>query len=160
MPRPRIGRSILTFPSRDQFPDRACDLFYRRVGIDSVLVEQVDRVDSEARQGGVGGLPDELGPTLESGPSVRVDFPELGGHDDLMTNGGKRVPHELLVRERAVDLRGVKERHAQVHRVPDQRDRLVPRREWRCGDNFRPMQPSPSADTSGPPVPSVLFPKA
>jgi hypothetical protein len=110
---------------RDQLPDRAGDLLYRRLGIDSVLVEQVDRVDSQARQGGVGGLPDELGPTRESGPAVRVDFPELRGHDDLITKGSKRIAHELLVRERAIDLSGVEERHAEVHRVPDQCDRLV-----------------------------------
>ena len=39
-------------------PDR---LFYRHFGVDSVLVEQVDRFDAEARQGSVGRLPDQLG---------------------------------------------------------------------------------------------------
>jgi hypothetical protein len=48
---------------RDQVPDSASDLFYRRVRVNSVLVEEVYRVNSQACQGGVGGLPDELGPT-------------------------------------------------------------------------------------------------
>src|ERR1700691_3785480 len=43
-----------------------------------------------------------------------------------MAKGSKCIAYELLVRERAIDLRGVEERHAEVHRVPDQRDRLVP----------------------------------
>ena len=125
--RPGLGQAeVPDLALRDQLPDRARDLLDRRVGIDAVLVEQVDRVDSEARQGGVGGLPDELGPARERGPAVGVDFPELRGHDDLITDGGERVAHQLLVRERAVDLRGVEERHPEVHRVPDQGNRLVP----------------------------------
>jgi hypothetical protein len=60
------------------------------------------------------------------GPTARVDFPELRGDDDLIANGSQGVSHELLVRERTVDLRRVEERHAEVHCLPDQRDRLVP----------------------------------
>src|ERR1700722_4044918 len=111
---------------RDQVTDRAGDLLDRRAGIDSVLVQQVDRVDLQAPQGGVGGPPDELGTTRKSGPTVRIDFPELRGYHDLMTNGSKRISHELLVRERAIGLSGVEERDTEVHRVPDQRNCLVP----------------------------------
>ena len=46
---------------RDQIPDRARDLFYRHIWIDSVLVQQVDGLNAEASGGGVGGLPDQLG---------------------------------------------------------------------------------------------------
>lgn len=56
---------------RDQLPDRARDVLYRRVRIDPVLVEQVDRVDAEARQGGIGGLPDELRPARKREPERR-----------------------------------------------------------------------------------------
>jgi hypothetical protein len=59
-------------------------------------------------------------------PAGRVDLPELRGDDDLITNGSERVAHELLVRERAVDLHRVEERHPEVHGVPDQRNRLAP----------------------------------
>jgi hypothetical protein len=55
-----------------------------------------------------------------------VDLPELGGHDDLVTDGRQRVAHELLVRERAIDLRRVKERHAEVNGLADQIDPGVP----------------------------------
>ena len=90
----------------DQVRDRAGDLFYRYVRIDSVLVEQVDRLDAEAPERSVGRLSDQLGAARR--PSGRVDLPELRGHDDLIPNGCKRVAHELLVRERAIDLRRVK----------------------------------------------------
>jgi hypothetical protein len=46
---------------RDQVPHRAGDLFYRHLGIDAVLVEQVNRLDAEASQGGISGLFDQLG---------------------------------------------------------------------------------------------------
>lgn len=93
------------FALRDQVGDRAGDFFYRHVGIDSVLVEQVDRLDAEAPEGGVGRLPDQLGAAGKSRPAGRVDLPELRGHDDTITNRSKRVPHKLLIRERAIDLR-------------------------------------------------------
>ena len=63
---------------------------------------------------------------LEGQAAAHVDLPELRGDDDLITNGSERVSHELLVRERAIRLRRVEERHAEVHRIPDQRNRLVP----------------------------------
>ena len=111
---------------RDQVLDRAGDLFYRHVGIDSVLVEQIDRLDAQASEGGVGGLPDQVGPAGQGRSAGRVDLPELRGDDDLITNGGERVSHELLVGERSIGLRRVEERHAEVRRLPDQRNRLVP----------------------------------
>ena len=111
---------------RDQVSDRASDLLYRHAGIDSVLVEQVDCLDAEATEGRVGGLPDQLRAAGKRRPAVRVDLPELRGNDDLITNGSERVAHDLLVRERPIDLRRVEERHSEVHRLPDQPNGLVP----------------------------------
>ena len=50
--RPGFGKAeVPDLALRDQVPDRAGDLFYRHVGIDSVLVEQIDRLDAEASRG-------------------------------------------------------------------------------------------------------------
>jgi hypothetical protein len=60
--RPGFGQAkVPDFTLRDQVLDRAGDLFYRHVGIDSVLVEHVDRLDAEAPERSVGRLPDQLG---------------------------------------------------------------------------------------------------
>jgi hypothetical protein len=55
-----------------------------------------------------------------------VDLPELRGDDDLVTNGGDRITHELHVGERAVNLRRVKESYAELHRLAYQPYRRVP----------------------------------
>jgi hypothetical protein len=82
----------------------------------------------------------------------RVNLPELRGDDHLITNGSKRVAHKLLVRERTVDLRRVEERHPEVHRVPDQRNRLGPVQGWRCAGSSDPCSqaraPIPPARSS------------
>jgi hypothetical protein len=62
----------------------------------------------------------------KSRSAAYVDLPEFRGDDDLITNRSERVPHKLLIRERAIDLRRVEERRAEAHRVPDQRNRLAP----------------------------------
>jgi len=116
----------LTLPSAIRSLTRSGDLLWRNVGVDPVLVEQIDGFHAKASQGGVRSVLDQLGPAGADRVAVRVDLPELGGDDDLVANGGQSVSHELLVRERAIDLRRVKERHTEVHRLPDQGDRLVP----------------------------------
>src|SRR5690606_21657580 len=49
---------------------------------------------------------------------------ELGGDHYLVAKRGERLPHQLLVRERAVHLRRVEEGHAALHSPTDQRDPL------------------------------------
>ena len=51
--------------------------------------------------------------------------PELGGDDHLLAEGSERLAHQLLVRERAVDLGGVEERDAAFDGRPEERDHLL-----------------------------------
>ncbi len=51
---------------RDQVLDRAGDLLDRHVGIDPVLIEEVDRFDPQALQRRLGDLLDPLGPAVQA----------------------------------------------------------------------------------------------
>jgi len=79
-----------------------------------VLVEDVDGVDAEPSQGGVGDLADVLGAAVHAEPfAVGAQLePELGGDHDLLPGRGRGLRHELLVRVGPVDLSGVEERDA------------------------------------------------
>jgi hypothetical protein len=62
---------------------------------------------------------------------VRIDVEaELGGDHHLVPEGSQGFTHHLLVRERAIDFRGVEEGHAALDRRPDECDRLA---LVRCG---------------------------
>ena len=57
---------------------------------------------------------------------LRIDVEaELGGDHHLVAEGRERLAHQLLVRERAVDLGGVEEGDAALDGRPDQRDHLL-----------------------------------
>ena len=58
--------------------------------------------------------------------AVRIEVePELGGDHHLLAERGERFAHELLVRERAVDLGGVEERDAALDGRAEQGDHLL-----------------------------------
>ena len=96
----------------------------RHVRIDPVLIEQVDRVDPEplerpldrrARIGGAAVDADDL--------SAVEPEAELGRDHQPVALAADRLGHQFLVGERAIDLRGVEERDAQIDRRVDGRDR-------------------------------------
>ena len=108
---------VLDLAGVDQVLDRAGDLLDRHVGVDPVLVVQVDRVDPEPPQRAVDGAGDVVGAQHPAaGLAVdRVDvLGELGGDHDLVGERGERLADELLVGVRPVDLGGVEERDAEV----------------------------------------------
>jgi hypothetical protein len=63
---------------------------------------------------------------------------------------------ELLAGERAIDLGDVEKSDAAFHRRADQGDHLSAVRR-RAAVMIQPMQPRPTAETSSPLVPSLLF---
>ena len=90
-------------------PDRLLD---RRVGVDPVLVVEVDVVDAEPRQRAVAGLAHVLGPAVDGalGRVVGVAHDaELGGDDRLVAAPGQRLADEHLVGVRPVHVGGVEE---------------------------------------------------
>ena len=113
----------------DQILHRAGDVLDRHIGIDPVLVEQVDHLDPQPLQRVFGHLPDAFGAAVEPVSTARAAgtkvVAELGGDDDILPERLQRLAHEFLVGERAIDLGGVEEGDAALYRRSDQRDHLL-----------------------------------
>jgi hypothetical protein len=107
---------------------RADGLLDRRVGIDAVLVVEVDVVQAETLQRALAGPLDVLGAAVDAAALSIVgvaDDPELRREHDLIAAIGDRAPDEALVGVRAVDVGGVEEVDAELERAVDDGDRLV-----------------------------------
>src|SRR5208337_1234817 len=89
------------------------DVFNRHVGIDAVLIEEVDDIGLESFQRGLADLADVLGPAIDSSQrplGFGIDFEsELGGDRDLITEGSEGLADQLFVSERAVSFGGIEE---------------------------------------------------
>ena len=111
----------------DEVLDGAGDVLDRDVRVDAVLVEQVDRVGAQSLQRALDAAADRLGAAVERARSDRTlqVEPELRRDHDLVADRLERLADELLVGERAVDLRGVEEGDAAVDGGADQRDHLL-----------------------------------
>ena len=97
------------------------------VGIDAVLVVEVDVVDAEPRERRLAGLADVLGAAVDALPAavVAAHVAELGRQHDLVASLGDGASDQQLVLERTVDVGRVEEEDAQVEGAVDGGDRLV-----------------------------------
>ncbi len=97
--------------------------------IDAVLIKKIDRVDFEPPQGSVGHLADALRPAIQSHETrrqVRLELePEFRGDRHLAPVGRECLPHEFLVRERAVYFSSIEERDTPFDSSPDHGSHLV-----------------------------------
>src|SRR6266542_330869 len=137
---------VLDLALADQVLHGARDVLDRHVRIDAVLVKEVDRVDPESLERGLCDLLDVLGPAVEGAPvCLAVEGgleAELGGEHNLAAEGRQRLAHELLVRERPVDLGGVEEGDDAIERGPNERDHL-PLVRWRAVAKAHPHAAEP-----------------
>ena len=103
--------------------DRVLD---RRVGVDAVLVVEVDRVDAEPLEAGLAGLAHVSGRPSKPvmAPSAAAHDAELGGEDDAVALALEGAADQLLVGTAAVHVGGVEEGDAELERVVDGRDRF------------------------------------
>ena len=116
----------------DQLRHRADRLLDLDVRVDAVLVVEVDLVDAEALQGAVDRLPDVLRGAVEpaerrhvAGDGVVQVALELARDHVLIALALDRLADQLLVGQRAVDLRGVEEVDAKLEGALDGRLRLL-----------------------------------
>jgi hypothetical protein len=89
------------------------DIFNRHVGVDAVLIEEVDDIGLKSFQRGLGDLADVLRLAIDSSQwplGFGIDFEsELGGDHDLITEGNEGLADQFLVGERAVSFGGIEE---------------------------------------------------
>jgi hypothetical protein len=121
---------VLDLAGLDEVLDRAGDVLDGHLRVDSVLIVEVDGVDPEPAQGAVDDLLDDFRTAGDPPARLafdRVDVPaELGGDHDLALVRGEGLADEFLVGVGAVDLGGIEEGDATVHRGADERDHLLP----------------------------------
>jgi hypothetical protein len=106
--------------------DDARDLLHRHVGIDPVLVVEVDIIRPEPLQAALDRAADLRRLAVDAAPvlaGVLIDVPtELGGDFHLVAHAAKRLADHLLVGPRAVGLGGVEEIHAKVGGLAEKGD--------------------------------------
>src|SRR2546422_459018 len=114
-------------PGLHQLAHRADCVLDGDLGVDTVLVVEVDVVDSEPPQRSVARLAHvfRLAAHAEEGPVLAADVPELGRDHHLVAAAANRLSHEFLVAEGAVHIGGVEEVDPQLDRAVDGRDRLL-----------------------------------
>ena len=87
-----FGLSLL-----NQVFHRTGNVFDRHVGIDSVLVEQIDDVRSQALQRRVRNLPDALRAAVQTLLGIAVFETEFGRDDDVFPERLNRLADEFFV---------------------------------------------------------------
>ena len=97
-----------------------------RVGIDAMLVVEVDHVHLQALEARLARIAHVLRCAIDA-PETAIraaHVAELGGEDHALAPPRERAPHELLVAPHAVHVGGIEEGHAEVERAMDGRDRF------------------------------------
>jgi hypothetical protein len=91
-----------------------------------VLVVEVDDVDLQAAEAGLGAGPHVLRPAVDDPATVRrVRERELGGQLNLVAAPGQRLADQFLVVAGAVDVGGIEEGDAEVEGARDGGQRLL-----------------------------------
>src|SRR6185437_13913270 len=123
--RSRFGESeALHLAFADEVLHSAGYIFDGNFGIDAVLVKQVDHIGTKALQRSLGGLFDMRRAAVQIGPTERAvgarPEAELGCDHHLVTHWGEGFADEFLIRERAVNFRGIEEGNAALDSRADE----------------------------------------
>ena len=108
----------------DKISHCASHLFHGDIGIDAVLIEEIDHIGVEPAQGGLGHGADILRPAVQPIGHLAVLETELGGDHHLVPERGQRLPQQQLVIAWAISLGGIEEGHPQFMGAADQGDGL------------------------------------
>jgi hypothetical protein len=87
-----------TIISLDQFPDGPGNLLDRHVGIDAVLIEEVDSVRPHAFERLVGHKPNSFRSAIQPGAGIAIFEREFRGNDHFVANRRERVANQRFVR--------------------------------------------------------------
>jgi hypothetical protein len=109
----------------DELLDRSGNILNRDIRIDTVLIIEIDGLNTEAFQRAFNAETDLLRPTaLPLLPAIESDT-EFGGNDDLPLERGKRLAEQFLVDVGAINFRGIKEVDTPIHGLMDQGNHLL-----------------------------------
>ena len=117
---------MFNFALADQISDRARDLRDRHVGIDAVLIEEIDSIGLEPFQRRVGDRADVRRSAVQ--PRLLALFElesKLRRDDDPIADGRERFADELFVGERPVRFGRIEERDAAVDGCTNDCDTFV-----------------------------------
>jgi hypothetical protein len=111
----------------DQLAHGTHGLLDRRLGVDAVLVVEVDVVDAQPLERRLARLADVVGVAAAAHELavLAANVAELRRELDLVAPAGNGSGHELLVRERPVHVGRVEERDAEVQRALDRVQSLL-----------------------------------
>ena len=123
---PRFGQpEVPDLAFANQVFDRTGDVFDRHVGVDAVLVEEVDPIGLEPLQRRLRHLANVRRPAVQSSRLAVVELEaELGGDHNLIAHWTKRLADQFFVRERSVGFGRVEERDAALEGRADDANAL------------------------------------
>jgi hypothetical protein len=103
--------------------------------VNPVLVEEVDSVDPQPFERGLGDALDLFGPAVHANHRIcspaEIELePELGGDHHLPAEWSEGFAHQLFVRVRAIHFSGIGEGDAAFDGGSDQSDHLLPVANW------------------------------
>lgn len=100
------------FALADEILHGTGDFFNGDIGVDAVLIEEIDGIDAETTQGSIGNPVDVLGAAVEPDMTAGIWIDrkaEFGGDDNLTAERGEGFTHKVFIRVGPVDFGGIKE---------------------------------------------------
>src|SRR5579862_517724 len=116
---------ITDLPFFNQLSHGSNRFFNRSLGINAVLVVQVDSFDAEAPQAAFAGLADVVGfaaYTASTGVLGIADDPEFGSEDDFVAAAFDGASHKFFVFVRAIGIGGVEKENSEFKRAVNRGD--------------------------------------
>jgi hypothetical protein len=102
---------VLDLTLANQILHRSRDVFDWDVGVDTVLIEQIDGIDLEPLERGLGDFLDVCRPAAEAAPSIGFEREsELRRDYHVIAIRREAFAHELFIDERPVRFSSVEER--------------------------------------------------
>jgi len=120
---------VLHLACLDQTLNGTSGFFDGRIGIDAMLVEQVNGVSLQTLQRAFDDLLDVVGATVRCRPLAIVAGigleSELGRDHDIFAEGSESFAHDLFIDERAIHFGSIEEGDTALHSGANELDRFA-----------------------------------